>query len=175
MYVPAEGIIMDEHPRIRYEKHPWMEMFEFDGIRPARPKRTGYGSKDVHGFVKSLNTIYAHAYDDYRLFSRDGEPDSSAYFTHVTEYFIDRYVPQQADDPDNEQDKNSSASGAVPETLLFRKFSGYVENMWREGTPEIYDLAINTILPVIRKNDAAWKIFCASITDEFRDALSTSM
>ena len=32
VYIPLSGVILDDEPGIRYEKHPWLEGFELDGI-----------------------------------------------------------------------------------------------------------------------------------------------
>ena len=35
VYIPAHTVELDEDACIRYERHPWIERFELDGIRPA--------------------------------------------------------------------------------------------------------------------------------------------
>ncbi len=35
VYVPIHGVAIEENAGIRYEKHPWIHCFEFDGIKPA--------------------------------------------------------------------------------------------------------------------------------------------
>ena len=35
VYVPLHGVLIEEGARIRYEKKPWIEGFELDGIKPA--------------------------------------------------------------------------------------------------------------------------------------------
>ena len=35
VYIPLSGVILDDEPGIRYEKHPWLEGFELDGISAA--------------------------------------------------------------------------------------------------------------------------------------------
>lgn len=35
VYIPAHSVEVDEEAAIRYEKHPWLEGFELDGIRPS--------------------------------------------------------------------------------------------------------------------------------------------
>lgn len=35
VYVPLAGVTLDEDACIRYEKYPWIEKFELDGIKPA--------------------------------------------------------------------------------------------------------------------------------------------
>ena len=35
VYIPLSGVILDDDPGIRYERHPWLEGFELDGISAA--------------------------------------------------------------------------------------------------------------------------------------------
>jgi len=35
VYVPLHGVELEENAAIRYEKYPWIEKFELDGIKPA--------------------------------------------------------------------------------------------------------------------------------------------
>ena len=35
VYVPLSGVILDDEPGIRYERRPWIEGFELDGIKAA--------------------------------------------------------------------------------------------------------------------------------------------
>ena len=35
VYIPLSGVILDDEPGIRYERHPWLEGFELDGISAA--------------------------------------------------------------------------------------------------------------------------------------------
>lgn len=35
VYVPLHGVLLEEGAAIRYEKHPWIEGFELDGIKAA--------------------------------------------------------------------------------------------------------------------------------------------
>ena len=35
VYVPLHGVLLEENAAIRYEKYPWIEKFELDGIKPA--------------------------------------------------------------------------------------------------------------------------------------------
>ena len=35
VYVPRHGVILSEDACIRYERRPWIEHFELDGIKPA--------------------------------------------------------------------------------------------------------------------------------------------
>ena len=53
VYVPLSGVILDDEPGIRYERHPWLEGFELDGIsaapvccawQPPECRETGNGS-----------------------------------------------------------------------------------------------------------------------------------
>ena len=34
-YIPLHGVLIEEGAAIRYEKYPWIEKFELDGIKPA--------------------------------------------------------------------------------------------------------------------------------------------
>ena len=58
VYVPAKGVIIGNPAVIRYEKHPWIEAFELDGIRPEPARREGFGEKSIQGFVMSLGKVY---------------------------------------------------------------------------------------------------------------------
>lgn len=144
VYIPEDGVDIVGPIKIRYERHPWIEQFEIDGVKPLMPKRTGYGSKSIRSFVHSLNTIYARAYDDYALC-----PDASDYFKMVTECFIKEYL-------DSEHRRT------------FTKYCGYVENLWREGTKEIHNAAMEIILPMMIDNEQANEILQSTITDEFK-------
>lgn len=33
VYVPLSGVSIEDEARIRYERHPWIERFELDGIK----------------------------------------------------------------------------------------------------------------------------------------------
>lgn len=35
VYVPVHGVLLEEGAAIRYERRPWIEGFELDGIKPA--------------------------------------------------------------------------------------------------------------------------------------------
>lgn len=145
VYIPTNGVDIVGPIKIRYERRPWIEQFEIDGIKPLRPKRTGCGSKSIRAFVQSLNTIYARAYDDYTICS-----DTSDYFKRVTKFFIQEYL-------DDEHRKT------------FTKFCGYVENLWREGTKEIHDVTMGIVLPLIMNNAQAKEVLQSTITEEFRE------
>lgn len=144
VYIPREGVDITGDVRIRYEKHPWVECFEVDGVKPRKAIRTGYGTRSFRAFVQSLNTIYAKAYNDYTTF-----PDAAGYFEHVTERFVQEYCDEV-------------------HKATFKRFCGFVENLWREGTKEIHDIAMEIVLPIIKNDEEAGKIFEETITDEFR-------
>lgn len=152
VYIPAEGVIITGPVRIRYEKYPWIEKFELDGIKAAPAKRTGVGTKGARGFVRSLSTIYSPAYDEYYLFGGDSAFDARGYFSHAAESFI----PLAADGQ---------------KIRLFRKFCGFTENMWREGSETMLRIALDVIVPLIHSDAAAWPEFIQTITPEFRDYL----
>ena len=152
VYIPAAGVVITGPIRVRYEKHPWIERFELDGIKAAPAKRTGIGTKDAKGFVKSLSSIYSPAYDEYRLYGGDTSFDAPGYFAHAAEYFV-----RLVSDPQKNR--------------MFRKFCGFTENMWREGDQEMLSVAMDTILPLLRRDPAAWAEFTKTITPEFLDYL----
>jgi hypothetical protein len=154
-WIPLEGLVLTPPVRVRYEKHPWIEAFEFDGVKAAPAKRKDIGTKGAKGFVRSLSTIYSAAYDDYRAFGGDENFDADGYFRHAAEYFA-----RVAED-------DSRRKMAV-------KFCGFAENMWREGDQQMLDICIGTILPVIRECAELDRIFEGSITDEFSDWLITN-
>ena len=35
VYVPMHGVLIEDGAAIRYERYPWIEKFELDGIKPA--------------------------------------------------------------------------------------------------------------------------------------------
>jgi len=147
VYAPKEGVDISGPITIRYERHPWIEQFELDGIRAAKPKRTGYGSEDFEGFVKSLSTIYSKAYDDCSEF-----PDPTEYFAHVTDCFV-------------------SMAGDSRRTKICGKFCGFTENMWREGNEEMCNIALGTIILRLKNDTLMWELFRSTITDEFAEYL----
>ncbi len=155
-WIPVEGLVLTEPSRVRYEKHPWMEKFEFDGIKAVPAKRTGIGTKDAKGFVKSLSTIWSQAYDAYREYGGDENFDAEAYFRNAAESFA-----LMADD-------------SARERMLVR-FCGFTENMWREGNEEMLGICLETVIPVLRRHGSSRIVFESSITDEFRDWLSAYM
>ena len=150
VYIPLERVEASNEIYIRYEKHPWIETFEVDGVRPKPIKRTGFGNKDVRGFVKSLSTIYANAYNEY-----ENASDSTDYFVKVTENFVRSFTTEN-------------------ETKMFKKFCGFVENMWREGNEEMHDVAMNNMLPILSMNEDAWDFFYNAITSEFKEYIKAN-
>ena len=91
-FIAKDRVLITGDLCVRYEKYPWIEKLEVDGAKAAPAKRTGIGTKDARGFVKSLSTIYSRAYDEYYEFG--GKADSAAdfdaegYFIHAAEYFL---------------------------------------------------------------------------------------
>ncbi len=153
VWIPEGELLLTPPIRIRYEKHPWMEKFEFDGVKAAPAKRTGIGSKGAKGFVKSLSTIYSAAYSDYREFGGDADFDVSGYFRHATLCFA-----RMAEDQGS--------------TKMVKLFCGFAENMWREGNREMLDVCMDTVIPEIESSPQLSRIFRENITDEFREWLS---
>ena len=149
VWIRKDKLILAPPVRVRYEKRPWIEQFEFDGIIPAPARRTGIGTKGAKGFVKSLSTIYSAAYDDYRAFGGDAGFDADGCFRHAAEYFA-----ALSENPDK--------------TVLLKKFCGFTENMWREGNQQMLDICIGTVIPVIRGCAVLQGLFESSITEEFR-------
>ena len=43
VWIPREGLEISPPVRVRYEKHPWITAFEFDGLKAAPARRTGIG------------------------------------------------------------------------------------------------------------------------------------
>ena len=153
VWIPREGLIIDHPAGIRYEKYPWMEKFEFDGIKAAPARRTGIGTKGAKAFVRSLSTIYAGAYDDYRVFGGDEAFDAEAYFAHAAEHF-------------------AALSESGQKSRMITKFCGFAENMWREGDAEMLGICMETVLPVLKSGDRIRGVFENSITDEFRNYIT---
>lgn len=147
VYILEDQLETAEHITIRYEKHPWIECFEIDGVKLKPIKRTGYGIKDAKGFVKSLSTIYAKAYQEYAE-----SYDDALFFSEIAEDFVHRFVEEN-------------------ETKMFKKFCGFTENMWREGNKEMHDVVMEYILPIFRNNQDAWNLFHNNITEEFSEYL----
>lgn len=152
-WIAEEGLELFPPVRVRYEKHPWMEKFEFDGIRTVPARRKGIGSKSAKEFVRSLGTIYSRAYDDYRMFGGDEDFDAPAYFIHAAEYFV----------------QTAEQGNAV---RMLAKFCGLTENMWREGNEEMLDICIRKVMPVLTGSGPAREVFEDSITEEFREYLA---
>lgn len=152
-WIPVDGLVLTSPSRVRYEKHPWMEKFEFDGIKAAPPRRTGPGSKDARGFVKSLSTIWSQAYDSYREHGGDAEFEAEAYFRNAAEQFM----LMSRDDS---------------RVRMLKKFCGFTENMWREGNIEMFHICMETVVPVITGDLKTKIIFENSITEEFRKWLA---
>ena len=152
VFIPEDSVVITGPVRVRYEKYPWIEKFETDGLKAAPAKRTGCGTKDARGFVKSLSTIYSGAYDDYRSFGGDEGFDAEGYFGHVTEHFAELARDGRA-------------------AKLAEKFCGFTENMWREGNEKMYHIAMAVMLPGIMADDDLRRIFDENITPEFREYL----
>lgn len=149
VWIPREGLIITPPAAIRYEKHPWMEKFEFDGIKAAPAKRKGIGTKGAKAFVKSLSTIYSGAYDDYREYGGDEAFDAEAYFAHAADHFAEL-----------------AASGE--KSVMVRKFCGFAENMWREGDRQMLGICMEILIPRLRSGSIS-ETFDKTITDEFRE------
>lgn len=145
-FICKDDIAINGKARIRYEKHPWIERFEFDGFVALEARREGYGTKSFRAFVQSLHTIYAAAYDDYTIYASD----ASKYFAHVAEHFVRRV---------------SEPGG----TRIYKKFCGFTENMWRIGNKDMHDVALETVLPIIEGDMEAMSVFYGHITSEFKD------
>ena len=156
VWIPREGLEIAPPVRVRYEKHPWIEAFEFDGLRAAPARRTGIGNKGAKGFVKSLSTIYSRAYDEYRAYGGDESFDAGAYFAAAAKHFV-----TMASDPQKAR--------------LFSKFCGFAENMWREGDEEMLCVCMEDVLPAVLSDEAARTAFESSITSEFRSYLEDGL
>ena len=152
VWVPTEGLVLTRPARIRYERYPWIEKFEFDGIKPAPARRKGIGTKDARGFVKSLATIYAAAYDEYREYGGDDAFDAEAYFAHAADDFVNR-----ASEPLNRK--------------IVSKFCGFAENMWREGNAEMLRICLEEVIPRLMADEKASAIAGNTFTEEFREYL----
>ena len=151
VYVPVKGVIIDKPAAIRYERHPWIEAFELDGIRPEPARREGFGEKSIRGLILSLGKVYDDVKSDYDMFDGEEGFDEEAFFRYVTDRMMAEY-------------------SAEPEQ--FRRFAGFTENMWRLGDEPSYKLAMGTMIPVLRKDKDIWAGFNAGITDEFKEALA---
>ena len=154
-WIPLEGLILTPPVRVRYEKHPWIEAFEFDGVRAAPAKRKGIGTKGAKGFVRSLSTIYSGAYDDYRTFGGDENFDAAGYFRHAAEHFA-----RMAEDDGRRK--------------MAAKFCGFAENMWREGDREMLDICMDAVIPVLKENVYMRAVLDDTITEEFRKFLEVN-
>ena len=157
MFIPINDLDIIGDAGIRYEKHPWIEQFEFDGLKAHTPVREGFGLRQAKSFAESLSKIYAKAYDDYAAMcseefinseNEDGL-DIDTYFSNAADYFT-----QNADKPET--------------TPMYKKFCGLVENMWRDGTETMHNVAVETILPIVESDPEAKEIFHKTITPEFK-------
>ena len=151
VYVPDKGVIIEEPAAIRYERRPWIETFEFDGIRPAPARREGFGEKSIQGFVMSLGKVYDDVQSDYVLFAGEAGFDAAGFFGHAA----DRMIAAAQEDPEQ-----------------FRRFAGFTENMWRLGDEPSYRLAMEVIVPRLRKDKDVRSMFLEDITEEFREAVN---
>lgn len=158
MFISKDDLDIVGDVCIRYERHPWIERLEFDGLNPRMPVRKGFGTRKAKAFASSLSKIYAKAYDDYASMcseefidseNEDGL-DTDAYFSNVASFFV----------------QNADRSETIP---MVRKFCGFAENMWREGTEKMHDVALEVILPIIENNPQAKEIFYNTITPEFNN------
>lgn len=155
--IPRHDVDITGEVGIRYERHPWIESFEFDGLHPRVPLREGYGTRGAKSFAESLSKIYAKAYDDYaamcsdELRTEENEDglDVEAYYSNAAKYFI-----QIVGNPES--------------ATMFGKFCGFTENIWRDGTRTMHDVALGVILPIIESRPEATKIFYGTITPEFK-------
>ena len=154
-WIPREGLEISPPVRVRYEKHPWITAFEFDGLKAAPARRTEIGNKAAKGFVKSLSTIYSKAYDEYRAYGGDESFDAGAYFSDAAKHFA-----SMASDPQKAR--------------MFSKFCGFAENMWREGDEEMLRICLDDVLPSLLSDATAGEAFEKSITAEFRSYLEGS-
>lgn len=148
VYVPIKGVIIEEPAAIRYERHPWIEAFELDGIRPEPARREGFGEKSVQGFVMSLGKVYDDVLNDYNMFNGESGFDAKGFFGYVAD---------------------KMASAALTEAEQFHRFAGFTENMWRLGDEMSYKLVMETIIPRLKGNENVWSSFRADITEEFRE------
>ena len=151
VYIPKLGVQIYEPVCIRYERHPWIETFEFDGIRPERPVREGFGVKSIQGFLLSLNSVYSEAGKDFEAYTAEESRDLNDFFVYVT----DRMISESEKSP-----------------VQFRRFCGFIENMWRIGNESAYDLAMKRLIPQIMTCEPAWNMLLGNITDEFRAAIN---
>lgn len=152
VWIPKDGLLVTPPVRLRYEKHPWIEKFEFDGLRAVPAKRKGIGTKGAKGFVRSLSTIYSPAYEEYREYGGDEAFDAAGYFARAADYFIAR-------------------AGDKGAAKMVRKFCGFTENLWREGNEEMLGICTGTVVPRLLADAASRTVFENSITQEFRDYL----
>ena len=143
---------------IRYEKHPWIERLELDGLQPRTPVREGYGVKNAKSFAESLSKVYSRAYEDYAAMCSDEFKtdenvdglDAVKYFSAAAVCFVNRV--------------------ANPTSLpMYKKFCGLTENIWRYGTVSMHDISLETMLPIIESDSKAKEIFYNTITPEFRE------
>ena len=148
MYVPVRGVIMEEPAAIRYERRPWIEGFEFDGIRPAPVRREGFGQKSIQGFLMSLGKVYDDVMSDYGKFDGEEGFDAEGFFGHVTE----RMIASASEQPEQ-----------------FRRFAGFTENMWRLGDEPSYDIAMDIIVPRLMADKDIRCRFEECITEEFKE------
>ena len=154
VWVPTEGLVLTRPARIRYERYPWIEKFEFDGIKPAPAKRKGIGTKDARGFVKSLASVYSAAYDEYREYGGDDAFDAEAYFAHAADDFVTR-----AAEPVNRK--------------MVSMFCGFAENMWREGDADMLRICLDTVIPRLTADENVKAIADNTFTEEFREYLKS--
>ena len=153
VYYPSEGVDADEVIRILYERKPWLEAFRVEGLRPYVAKRKGPGTMEREEFV-------ALAREFYDVPRADGE-SYAEYFGAMSRDFCTR-IERCADDQKGSKARRASAN-----------FLGFVENMWREGDAWTEQLLKTGILPVIYRNEAAWRMLGKVASADFKEYLDS--
>lgn len=65
VYIPAHSVDIDEDAAIRYERHPWIEGFELDGIRPAQVCCIWQPGMEAAGTVEQTADKVKEEMDEY--------------------------------------------------------------------------------------------------------------
>lgn len=160
-YYPSDGVRITGELAVRYEKKPWLEAFEVDGLEALPDRRKGVGSRLIQEYVGTLSDdLYPPALELYREnIERNGSYDAVEYWAEVSRRFACEV-------------QSSPNHGGSPKQ--FRRYCGFVENMWREGNQEVLDIVLGTILEIITADEKLEEFFRESITDEFKEFLEAA-
>lgn len=149
VYIPDKGVELESNVEINYMRRPWLEAFEVTGVRPAMSLRKGPGTQSPETMIKLAYEIYSERLDD------DMSP--RVFVTEMTRHFIGYIIESEGQN-----------RGAI-KRVRAAEFLGWVENLWREGDAWCEQLVRDEILPMLHREELAWKRLMEVVTNEFKD------